>query len=205
MSNMHGTTILCVRQKLSNGQWDVAIGGDGQISLGDTIKKNTAVKARKLCVDKRPGLLLGFAGKAADTIAMMKIAERLSAEGNGLQDVCIEIAESCRNSSRPFEATLLLANQDGAIFLVSGVGDVIDPGAGHDAFAVGSGSNYAESAALCSLSTIKRIQSQLSGQEVGLSSKEIVQMSLEQAARTCIYTNDHITVLTCDEDLEEKE
>lgn len=203
---MHGTTILCVRQKLSNDKWDVAIGGDGQISLGDTIKKNTAVKVRKICVDKRAGLLLGFAGKAADAIVMMQIAERLSNEDKGLEAICIEIAESCRNSSRPFEATLLLANQDGDMFLVSGVGDVIDPGEGHNAFAIGSGSNYAESAALCSLSTIKRIQGQLGEQVmVGLSSKEIVQMSLRQAARTCIYTNDYITVLTCDKDLDEKE
>jgi ATP-dependent HslUV protease subunit HslV len=171
--NPHGTTILAVRR--DDG---VAMGGDGQVTLGNTVMKGNARKVRRLYGDK---VLAGFAGGTADAFTLFERFEgKLEKYGN-LTRAAIELAKDWRSDRylRRLEALLLVADLD-KIFVVSGNGDVIEPD--HDVAAIGSGGQFALAAAraLVEAST--------------LGAREIVERSLNIAADICIYTNRNLVI-----------
>jgi len=175
MSNYHGTTILAVRK-----QGKVALGGDGQVSIGDTVVKATANKVRTL---KGGKVLAGFAGSVADAITLYeKFEEKLERHPGNLPRAAVELAKDWRSDRvlRRLEALLVLADQE-HIFLLSGGGELIEPDDG--VLAVGSGGNYALAAARALLPDDR------------LSARDTVQRSLEIAADICVFTNRNITIL----------
>lgn len=172
--DIHGTTILSVRKDGA-----VAIGGDGQVSLGDTVVKSTAKKLRKLCDGK---VLAGFAGSAADAFALMERFEKKLAEHNGhLLRAAIEMAKEWRTDRalRRLESMLIVVDAERSL-LLGGSGDVIEPDDG--VLGIGSGGAYATAAAraLC--------------RKTDLPPEEIVREALQVASEICVYTNDRITV-----------
>jgi ATP-dependent HslUV protease subunit HslV len=171
--NPHGTTILAVRREGA-----VAVGGDGQVTLGNTVMKGNARKVRRLYNDK---VLAGFAGGTADAFTLFERFEgKLEKYGN-LTRAAIELAKDWRSDRylRRLEALLLVADPD-KIFVVSGNGDVIEPD--HDVAAIGSGGQFALAAA----------RALLEGST--LSAREIVERSLNIAADICIYTNRNLVI-----------
>lgn len=175
MRQFHGTTILCVRR-----DGHVAMGGDGQVTMQDTVVKSKATKVREM----RDGqVLAGFAGGVADALTLFeKFEAQLSRHPKNLTRAAVELAKEWRSDKYLRRLEALLAVADGELsLLVSGNGEVIEPDDG--ILAVGSGGSYALAAARALAS------------ESGLSAAEIVQRSLEIAAEICVYTNDRITVL----------
>jgi len=175
MQHFHGTTILTVRKA---GM--VALGGDGQVSIGDTVMKAKATKVRSL---KGGRVLAGFAGSVADGITLFdRFEEKLDRYPGNLPRAAVELAKDWRSDRmlRRLEAMLVLADLDHS-FLVSGAGELIEPDDG--AVAVGSGGNYAIAAARALLP------------DPALSAKEIVRRSLEIAADICVFTNRNLTIL----------
>ena len=175
MEQFRGTTIVSVRR---NGI--VAIGGDGQVSLSNTIMKGNARKVRRLADDQ---VLAGFAGGTADAFTLFELFEgKLERYGN-LARAAIELAKDWRTDRRlrRLEALLCVAANETSL-IVSGNGDVIEPE--DDLMAIGSGGPYAQSAA----------RALLENTELGAS--EIVQKALEISAAICIYTNDNIVIET---------
>ena len=171
--NPHGTTILAVRR-----QDGVAMGGDGQVTLGNTVMKGNARKVRRLYDDK---VLAGFAGGTADAFTLFERFEgKLEKYGN-LTRAAIELAKDWRSDRflRRLEALLLVADPD-KIFVVSGNGDVIEPD--HDVAAIGSGGQFALSAA----------RALVEGSSLG--ARDIVERSLNIAADICIYTNRNLVI-----------
>src|SRR6201997_1030856 len=169
----HGTTILGVRR---NGA--IALGGDGQVTLGNTVMKGNARKVRRLANDR---VLAGFAGGTADAFTLFERFEgKLEKYGN-LTRAAIELAKDWRSDRylRRLEALLLVADPD-KIFVVSGNGDVIEPD--HDVAAIGSGGQYALAAARALL------------EGATPSAREIVERSLDIAADICIYTNRSLSI-----------
>ena len=169
----HGTTILGVRR---NGV--VAPGGDGQVTLGNTVMKGNARKVRRLYNDK---VIAGFAGGTADAFTLFERFEgKLEKYGN-LTRAAIELAKDWRADRylRRLEA-LLLVGDPGKLLIISGNGDVIEPD--HDAAAIGSGGPFAFSAA----------RALLEASELG--ARDIVERSLGIAADICIYTNRNLTI-----------
>lgn len=175
MSGYHGTTILAVR-KLGR----VAIGGDGQVSIGETVVKSTATKVRAL---KGGKVLAGFAGSVADAITLYeKFEEKLERYPGNLPRASVELAKDWRSDRvlRRLEALLVVADQEHT-FLLSGGGELIEPDDG--ILAVGSGGNFALAAARALLPDER------------LAARDVVQRSLEIAADICVYTNRHLTIL----------
>ena len=171
--NPHGTTILAVRR--DDG---VAMGGDGQVTLGNTVMKGNARKVRRLYGDK---VLAGFAGGTADAFTLFERFEgKLEKYGN-LTRAAIELAKDWRSDRylRRLEALLLVADPD-KIFVISGNGDVIEPD--HDVAAIGSGGQFALSAA----------RALVEGSSLG--AREIAERSLNIAADICIYTNRNLVI-----------
>lgn len=172
---MKATTILVVRK---NGA--VAMAGDGQVTLGQSvIVKSTAKKVRKLFDGK---VLCGFAGSTADAFTLEELFEIKMKERNfDLMRASVDVAKEWRSDRRlrKLEAMILVADKD-KTFLISGSGDVIEPE--HNAMAIGSGGNFAYSAALAYLDASV------------LSAAEIVEKSLIIAANLCVYTNHNIIV-----------
>jgi len=171
--NPHGTTILAVRRDSA-----VAMGGDGQVTLGNTVMKGNARKVRRLFNDK---VIAGFAGGTADAFTLFERFEgKLEKYGN-LTRAAIELAKDWRSDRylRRLEALLLVADPD-KIFVISGNGDVIEPD--HDVAAIGSGGQFALSAA----------RALLEGSSLG--AREIVERSLNIAADICIYTNRNLVI-----------
>ena len=169
----HGTTILAVRR---NGA--VAMGGDGQVTLGNTVVKGNARKVRRLYGDK---VLAGFAGGTADAFTLFERFEgKLEKYGN-LTRAAIELAKDWRSDRylRRLEALLLVGDRD-KLFLVSGNGDVIEPE--HDAAAIGSGGAFALAAARALV------------ESSSLDARTIVERALNIAADICIYTNRNLVV-----------
>jgi ATP-dependent HslUV protease subunit HslV len=169
----HGTTIVAVRR---NGA--VAMGGDGQVTLGNTVMKGNARKVRRLFNDK---VLAGFAGGTADAFTLFERFEgKLEKYGN-LTRAAIELAKDWRSDRylRRLEALLLVADPD-KIFVVSGNGDVIEPD--HDVAAIGSGGQFALAAARALL------------EDSSLGARAIVERSLNIAADICIYTNRNLVI-----------
>ncbi len=169
-----GTTILAIKHR-----GKVAISGDGQISIGNTIMKNNTIKIRKLCDDK---VLTGFAGASADAITLFEKFEKKIEELHGnLPKAVISLAKEWRTDKilRKLEAILIVADKK-HIFIVSGTGDIIEPD--DNIAAIGSGGPYALAAAKALVKYSK------------LSAHEIALESLKIAASICIYTNDKIAV-----------
>lgn len=174
MSSLHGTTVLAVR---TNGQ--VAMGGDGQVTMGDTVMKGNAKKVRRIFNDK---ILVGFAGATADAFTLFERFEgKLNEYSGDITRAAVELAKEWRTDRalRRLEALLLVSDREHT-YVVSGTGDVVEPESG--AIAIGSGGNYALSAALAYLDMNK------------MGAREIVEKSLAIAARICIYTNSELTV-----------
>ena len=169
-----GTTILTIKHR-----GEVAISGDGQISIGNTIMKNNTIKIRKIYDDK---VLTGFAGASADAITLFEKFEKKIEELHGnLPKAVISLAKEWRTDKilRKLEAILIVADKE-HIFIVSGTGDIIEPD--DNIAAIGSGGPYAFAAAKALVK-----YSNLSAYEIALESLQI-------AASICIYTNDKISV-----------
>ncbi len=168
------TTICAV---IHNGQ--AALGGDGQVTLGNTVMKHKSVKIRKLYNGK---VLCGFAGAAADAFALLnRFEEKLEQYNGNVERSVVELAKDWRTDKylRRLEAMLAVLSSEQA-FIVSGTGDIIEPD--DKIVAIGSGGMYAMAAA----KMLKKYSS--------LSAKEIVEESLMTAASICIYTNENINV-----------
>ena len=179
MEQFRGTTIICVRRDNQT-----AIGGDGQVSLGNTVIKSNAKKIRKLYNDK---VVVGFAGATADAFTLFeKLEDKLNEYAGNLTRASVELAKEWRTDKvlRRLEAMLIAADKD-SIYLISGNGDVLSPD--EDVCAIGSGGNYALSAAKALIGFTQ------------LDAESIVRESLKIAAQICIYTNDSITVETLGE------
>jgi len=175
LPQIHATTILAVRR---DGR--VAIGGDGQVTVGDTVMKANAVKVRTL---KGGKVLGGFAGTVADAFTLFeKFEEKLDRHPNNLQRAAVELAKDWRSDRvlRRLEALLIVVDKETG-FVLSGTGEIIEPDDG--IFAIGSGGPYAQAAARALL------------RETALPAREIVQKALEIAGEICIYTNQRITVI----------
>jgi ATP-dependent HslUV protease, peptidase subunit HslV len=171
----HATTIIAVRR---DGR--VALGGDGQVTLGDTVMKSSAQKVRKI---KDGKILIGFAGSVADAFTLFeRFEEKIERFPGNLPRAVVELAKDWRSDRflRKLEALLAVADRE-HLFLVSGNGDVIEPD--DEIVSVGSGSGYALAAARA----LK--------EHTELPAAEIVRRSLEIAGDICIYTNQSITVL----------
>jgi ATP-dependent HslUV protease subunit HslV len=174
MEGFHGTTIIAVRR---DGR--LAIGGDGQVTMGNTIMKAKARKIRKIA-DGR--ILVGFAGATADAFTLFERFEGKVKEYRGdLRRSAVELAKDWRTDKvlRRLEAMLLVADLEDML-LISGTGDVIDPE--EPVLAIGSGGSFAYAAARALL------------ESTSLGAREIVERSLRIAAEICIYTNSEITV-----------
>ena len=172
----HATTILGV---IKDGR--VALGGDGQVTFGNTVIKHQGNKVRKLYRDQ---VLAGFAGAAADAFTLFeRFEEKLEQYNGNLTKAAVELAKDWRTDRflRRLEAMLAVANREHAL-IISGTGDVLQPD--DQILAIGSGGPYALAAARALTA------------ESDLSAEAVVRKSLEIAADICIYTNRHITVET---------
>ena len=182
MEQFHGTTIISVRRQTSSGV-QVAIGGDGQVTLGNIIIKGTARKVRKLHHDR---VLAGFAGATADAFTLFERFEgKLEKHQGHLVRAAIELTKDWRTDRvlRRLEAMLAVADSTASL-IITGNGDVLEPE--HGIVAIGSGGAYAHSAAKALLDN------------TDLSAAQIVKKSLEIAGELCIYTNMNHTIETLD-------
>ena len=174
MEQYRGTTILSVRR---NGQ--VVIGGDGQVSMGNTVMKGNARKVRRLYGDK---VLAGFAGGTADAFTLFELFEAQLEKYQGhLTRAAVELAKAWRTERalRRLEALLAVADKDTSL-VITGNGDVIEPE--DSLMAIGSGGPFAQSAARALLDNTE------------LSARDVVEKGLEIAADICIYTNHNLTI-----------
>jgi len=171
---LRSTTILAVRH-----QDRVVLGGDGQVTLGQTVLKHNAVKVRRLHQDR---VLAGFAGAGADAITLFERFEQKLQHVNGnLRRAAVELAKDWRTDRmlRRLEALMIVADKD-ALLIVSGTGDVIEPEDG--IAAIGSGGNYAVAAARALV------------RHSTLGARQIVEESMRIAAAICVYTNERLTI-----------
>lgn len=174
LEQYHATTILSVRR---NGK--VVIGGDGQVSMGNTIMKGNARKVRRLYNDK---VIAGFAGGTADAFTLFERFEgKLEKHQGNLIRSAVELAKDWRTDKmlRRLEALLVVADSKASLIL-TGNGDVIEPE--NDLMAIGSGGPFAQAAAMALLENSK------------LSARDVVEQGLKIASSICVYTNDHFTI-----------
>jgi len=174
MEQFHGTTILSVRR---NGA--VVIGGDGQVSLGQTVMKGNARKVRRLYKER---VLAGFAGATADAFTLFERFEaKLEKHQGHLTRSAVELAKDWRTDRmlRRLEAMLCVADHDASL-IISGTGDVLEPE--RDIMAIGSGGAFAQAAARALLENTE------------LGAREIVERALGIAADICIYTNHNLVL-----------
>ncbi len=174
MNDLRGTTIIGVKKGKK-----IAIGGDGQVTMGNTIMKATAQKIRTLSDGK---VIAGFAGATADAFTLFdKFEAKLKEYKGNLKRAAVELAKEWRSDKilRRLEAMIIVADAS-SLLIVSGTGDVLEPDDG--VIAIGSGGNYALAAARA----LK--------DHTQLSAKEIVERSLKIAADICVFTNNNITV-----------
>ena len=175
LPTFHATTVLCVRK---DGQ--VAMGGDGQITVGDTVMKAHATKVRAL---KGGKILAGFAGAAADAFTLFeKFEEKLERYPGNLARAAVELAKDWRSDRvlRRLEALLAVADKEHG-YVLSGTGELIEPDDG--ILAIGSGGSYALAAARALVDNTQ------------LDAMEVVKRAMHIAGDICIYTNTNITVL----------
>lgn len=175
MQQFRGTTIVSVRR---NGQ--VAVGGDGQVSMGDTVMKGNARKVRSLADGK---VIAGFAGGTADAFTLFELFESKLEQYGNLTRAAIELAKDWRTDRRlrRLEALLCVADEEKSL-IISGNGDVIEPE--NDLMAIGSGGAYAQAAALALLGN------------TDLDARSIVDKALHIAGDICVYTNQNIVIET---------
>lgn len=169
-----GTTILCVRR-----DGNVAIAGDGQVTLGNTVLKHNANKIRKMFNDR---IIAGFAGATADAFTLFeKFEGKLEAYRGNLTRAAVELAKDWRTDRmlRRLEALLIIADKEHT-FILSGTGDVIEPESG--IAAIGSGGPFAQAAAIALM------------ENTPLSARGIVEKAMEIASGICIYTNKTINI-----------
>jgi len=176
----HGTTILCVRR-----DGHVAMAGDGQVSLGQTIIKGNARKVRRIGAGAGGGnVLAGFAGATADAFTLLERLEaKLERFPGQLERACVELAKDWRTDRylRRLEAMMAVADKDRS-FTLTGTGDVLEPEDG--VIAIGSGGNYALAAARALMSV------------PDLPAEEIARSAMKIAAEICVYTNNNVIVET---------
>ena len=178
MEQLHGTTILSVRRGAS-----VALGGDGQVTLGNVVLKGGAKKVRRLYQDR---ILAGFAGGTADAFTLFERFEsKLEKHQGNLMHSTVELAKDWRTDRvlRRLEAMLAVADKEKSL-IITGMGDVLEPE--HGIVAIGSGGPYAQAAARALLA------------HTDLSPAEIVKQSLIVAGEICIYTNQNLVIETLD-------
>jgi len=174
LQQYHGTTILSVRRE---GQ--VVIGGDGQVSMGNTIMKGNARKVRRLYHEK---VLAGFAGGTADAFTLFERFEgKLEKHQGNLTRAAVELAKDWRTDRmlRRLEALLSVADTTTSL-VISGNGDVIEPE--HDVIAIGSGGSFAEAAARALMENTQ------------LDARTVCEKALSIAADICVFTNNHFTI-----------
>jgi len=173
MQQFRGTTIVSVRR---NGA--VAIAGDGQVSLGDTVMKGNARKVRTLADGS---VIAGFAGGTADAFTLFELFESKLEQYGNLTRAAIELAKDWRTDRRlrRLEALLCVADEESS-FIISGNGDVIEPE--NDLMAIGSGGPYAQAAALALLRNTE------------LDASSVAEKALRIAGEICVYTNQNIVV-----------
>jgi ATP-dependent HslUV protease subunit HslV len=173
MEQFRGTTIVSVRR---DGK--VAVAGDGQVSMGNTIMKGNARKVRRLAGGR---VIAGFAGGTADAFTLFELFESKLEQYGNLTRAAIELAKDWRTDRRlrRLEALLCVADSESS-FIVTGNGDVIEPE--DDLMAIGSGGPFAQAAALALLRNTK------------LSAREIVEEALSIAGNICVYTNQNIVI-----------
>ncbi|RUL75344.1 ATP-dependent protease subunit HslV [Dyella choica] len=175
MESFHATTIVSVRR---HGR--IVIGGDGQVTLGNTVMKANARKIRRLGKDNN--VLAGFAGATADAFTLFELFElKLDKYSGNLTRAAVELAKEWRTDRRlgRLEAMLAVADKESSL-LISGNGDVLEPE--HGLIAIGSGGPYAQSAALALL------------ENTDLDARAIVERALKIAGDICIYTNHNTTI-----------
>jgi ATP-dependent HslUV protease subunit HslV len=173
-SQFHGTTILCVRKNRK-----VALGGDGQVTLGNTVLKHNARKIRKMYNDN---ILAGFAGATADAFTLFeKFEEKIETYRGNITRSAVELAKEWRTDKilRRLEALLVVADKEHT-FIITGAGDVLEPEDG--IAAIGSGGPYAQAAAKAML------------EHAQLEPVKIVEEAMKITSKICIYTNDSIIV-----------
>ena len=178
MEQYHGTTILSARRGSA-----VALGGDGQVTLGQIVVKSTAKKVRRLYHDK---ILAGFAGGTADAFTLFERFEaKLEKHQGNLLRSAVELAKDWRTDRilRRLEAMLAVADREHSL-IITGNGDVLEPESG--LVAIGSGGAYAQAAAKALLDN------------TDMAPREIVKKALEIAGEICIYTNQHHTIEALD-------
>jgi len=178
MEQYRGTTILSVRR---GGQ--VVVGGDGQVSQGNTVMKGNARKVRRLYKDQ---VIAGFAGGTADAFTLFeRFEEQLEKHGGKLTRAAVELAKLWRSDRalRRLEALLVVADKENSL-IITGNGDVIEPE--DSLMAIGSGGSYAQSAARALLDNSD------------LDARSIVEKSLNIAADICVYTNHNLTIEVLD-------
>ena len=174
MADFHATTILSVRRGNK-----VVIGGDGQVSMGDTVMKGNARKVRRLYHDE---VLAGFAGATADAFTLFEYFEgKLEKHSGNLLRSAVEMAKDWRTDRmlRRLEALLIVANKEASL-LISGNGDVIEPE--HDVIAIGSGGNYALSAARALVDNSD------------MDARQVVEKAMGIAGDICVYTNHQLVI-----------
>ena len=174
MEQFRGTTILSVRRNDH-----VVIGGDGQVTMGDTVMKGNARKVRRLYNDK---VIAGFAGGTADAFTLFELFEaKLEEFGGQLTRSAVELAKDWRTNKmlRNLEALLVVADTSTSL-IISGNGDVIEPE--HALMAIGSGGPYAQAAARALF------------ENTGLDARAITEKALNIAAEICVYTNHSLTI-----------
>ena len=178
MDSYHGTTIVSVRRQTPTG-WQVALGGDGQVTLGHIVVKASARKVRRLHHEK---VLAGFAGATADAFTLFELFEsKLEKHQGHLVRAAIELTRDWRTDKvlRNLEAMLAVADREASL-IITGNGDVLEPE--HGLVAIGSGGAYAQAAARALLAHTE------------MSAPDIVKRSLEIAGDICIYTNQNHTI-----------
>ena len=173
MKQFRGTTIVAVRR---GGK--VAIAGDGQVSMGNTVMKGNARKVRELAKGR---VIAGFAGGTADAFTLFELFEAKLEQYGNLTRAAIELAKDWRTDRRlrRLEALLCVADKESS-FVISGNGDVIEPE--HDLMAIGSGGPYAQAAALALM------------QNTDLGARDIAEKALQIAGDICVYTNQNIVI-----------
>ena len=170
----HGTTIVTVRRGAQ-----VVMGGDGQVSLGNTVVKGNARKVRRL---GKGNVLAGFAGATADAFTLFELFDaKLEKHGGNLTRAAVELAKDWRTERRlqRLEALLSVADKEASL-LITGNGDVLEPE--HGLIAIGSGGPFAQAAARALL------------EHTDLDARKIVEAALKTAGDICIYTNSHVTI-----------
>ena len=174
MESFHATTILSVRR---GGR--VVLGGDGQVTLGNTVMKSNARKIRRL---GKGDVLAGFAGATADAFTLFELFEqKLEKHNNNLTRAAVEMAKEWRTDRRfgKLEAMLAVADKEVSL-LISGNGDVVEPE--HGLIAIGSGGPFAQSAAMALLENTE------------LDARTVVEKALKIAGDICIYTNHNVSI-----------